>query len=206
LNTKGVFMKQYIKYFVIFAVPVIMVACAKKQEDAQATTPAPNSTCLNSSASVNCNPVLYSTDPSFRPYPTNYSQYGGYVNYWQQSLNGINYNYGYSSTGSTGVVGFCECERQINGVTVYSNVAGLGCMDPKVLQPVQGIAAYWLLNGANQQWINTPQVSNVTNNSWGSCDRPAVQVCFIQHKDPCSTGFSCRPTQQNSQVGVCVRN
>lgn len=210
-------MKSLSSLLLVGLLPLVMIACGKSGDSnnnapaAETTAATPLTTdCLTNPSA--CNPNGYSPywQHGFSPYPFShhFQQYyttGGYVNYWTAYAT----QYGYPQN----QVHFCDCPS--GAFPVYHNSFGLGCYNGGNINPYYGnnipVAGFWgfySLGYSNNQWINTPQISNIANTSLpSSCYRTTLQACWVSSaSNTCGTGYTCRPTTQNAPIGICTAN
>ncbi|HPI39337.1 MAG TPA: hypothetical protein PLJ21_00940 [Pseudobdellovibrionaceae bacterium] len=167
-------------------------ACDKKDEGRPATTPL-NNTCLNQA----CDTSVYNQQ-GWQPYPTSYSQYGGYNSYYNQYYYGT-YSYNYYGQ-------FCDCPSGY--LPVYNSSNGLGCVQNVYVQPYWNIAFYASLN-SNNNWTNVPIMSSVqspANASSKNCYNGVLNSCIVDQPNSCGYGYGCQVTAGGSRIGICVRN
>lgn len=181
-------MKKLFTLLAVFAVPaLVMVACGKKDNGGSdaATTPL-TTTCFNGTA---CNPAIYNQ----------YQQYGFMAYPYAYAYPYYGYNY---PTNNPGCFNGCG-----NGYfPVYNNVAGLGCVNSRVIQPVATWVGYYYLTPGNTQWTNIPQISNLPINGGSSCQSGVAQACFLNNgNNACGSGMVCRPSMAGSAIGLCVQ-
>lgn len=193
-----------------------MTACPGKNSDESqgaqdvATTPLMDNACLTGQQNCNMNGYQTYQPYGFRPYPINPYSYGGYANYWtnHSGFNTQLYNY----------TMFCDCPAGTQ--PVYNNQFGLGCLSRAAISSFSGSVGYYTLPSANGQWMNIPQVSGRAGPVGrieviaamrgrqrmmpaGNCHSQVAQSCLINQPQSCMGGQICRPTGQNSGMGVC---
>lgn len=187
-------MKKLFSLCMVFVVPAMMIACAKKNDDSTVASTPLNTTCLAGQVNQStCNTQLWTQYQQwgFYPYQSNpYVLQGGYTGMYGQ-------NYTQSLCG-------CSYGSQV----VYHNSIGLGCMQTGYgnASMYTGITAYWYLSSTNNSWVNIPQVSNSASNMYGtSCTGAVAQACSIGQAGACAAGTSCVPTVTGSPIGICIR-
>ncbi|MBX3039523.1 MAG: hypothetical protein KF789_02295 [Bdellovibrionaceae bacterium] len=189
-------MKRIFQMIAVFALPAFLAACPdKNRDDNQNSTAATPLTTSCLSGQTACTPSLYGQFPGFFPYPVNYNQYGGYMNYWQYSYGGY-----YNQFAAR----FCDCGP--NAMPVYNNQMGLGCIRNQALAPIAGLAGVWSLSAVNSHWTSLPQHSNLTTQNQMSCLNGVTQACFLGRGNAdCASGQVCRSVAHGSALGICSR-
>lgn len=200
-------MKKLFSLCMVFVVPAMMIACAKKNDDTTVASTPLNTTCLTGQQinQATCNNQLWTQYQQwgFSPYGGNpYILQGGY----NTGMNGYMYGgYTYGQQAYTQSLCGCGYGQQV----VYHNSIGLGCMSTGYgsnFGMYTGITAYWSLSATNNSWVNIPQVSNSQSNMYGtSCNGAVAQACSIGQAGSCAAGTNCVPTVTGSPIGICVR-
>lgn len=187
------------------SLPMVFIACGKKEDknNDQATVPA--NTCLVQ----NCDNSEYNNymQSGFAAYNT--SSWGGYSYFTALSLQSYYGNYS-SQWGY-----FCGCAQ---GTTpVYNSVRGMGCVNNMYLQQFGQAAVFWTLPQNSQQFASYPAsqamqyVASYGGGGYqyysaGSCVNFVAESCYVNQVNACREGASCRATVQGSSMGICIRN
>lgn len=179
-------------FFTYLAIVVFIVSSCQKSSDSS-NAGVVTTDCVNNPAL--CQNGIYSQNPGFRPY--NYN-------------NG--YNYGYNNGYATGspfyymnnAAYLCNCPT--GTMPTYNNYGGLGCVQNSYVYGAGGLYAYAYFGYSNNQWMNIPQVSNLSAYSNNGCYNGIVQSCVVNNPNSCSAGYTCRPTTAASALGMCVSN
>lgn len=195
-------MKKMILSILFLALALFNFGCQKSNEN-QASVPAVNSDCINNPQS--CNSQLYLNNPGFSGYPmTGGSGYGG------TAYGGGGYVFGgngYTTSGATpfyfanSAAYLCNCP--FGSVPTYNTYSGLGCVQSQYIG--SGYVAYgWGPN--NGQWLNIPQISNMSGYPNSSCYNGVIQSCVVGGTNSCTAGNTCRYTSGASSLGICQPN
>ncbi|WP_409478011.1 hypothetical protein [Pseudobdellovibrio sp. HCB154] len=195
---KSLFTMRLLFFSYLILVTFMVTACQKNTQD----DGTPTTDCLNYPQACQ---TSYYNQPGFTPY--NYNNGYGYG--YQQG--GVFYNNGYYGSGTSpfhqmyNSAYLCNCPA--GSVPTYNNYAGLGCVQSNMLGGgFQGYAYYGYNTSNNNQWMNIPQISNVTGYNNSSCYNGVVQSCIVSDQATCRTGFTCRASSAASAIGICVSN
>ena len=197
-------MKKLFSLCMVFVVPAMMIACAKKNDDTTVASTPLNTTCLTGQINqATCNNQLWYQYQQwgFYPYQSNpyVLQTTGYNGYLYGGYSNI-----YGQQASTQSLCGCGYGQQV----IYHNSIGLGCMQTGYgsASMYTGITAYWYLSATNNSWVNIPQVSNSASNMYGtSCTGAVAQACSVGQAGSCASGTACVPTVSGSPIGICIR-
>lgn len=188
---------------VYFALVVLALsACQKSNQEAKVPTMSTN--CIDTPSS--CNSNVYQQTPGYSPYGNQSGSSSGYNNNYGYGY-GYGSNYGYQGNYNPFIYGnnsayLCNCPS--GSVPTYNSYAGLGCVQSTLVYGYFYASFGYSTN--NSQWTNIPQISNRVSSSQGSCYNGVIQSCFIDSTESCMVGFSCRPHDANSKLGICVSN
>lgn len=186
-------------FFSYLAMVVILVtSCQKNQDDNQQI----NTTCVNNPNA--CQSGIYNQTPGFTPY-----NYNGYGNQTGSPF----YNNGYYGTGASAYYAQASsaylCNCPYGSMPTYNNFGGLGCVQSNLVGGnISGYASFGYSSAGanNNQWVNIPQISNVSGYSNNGCYNGVIQSCIVTNQATCAVGYTCRPTSGASALGLCVSN
>ena len=188
--------KTVSNYFlsILFLGLVLFTLGCQKSNENQASVPAVNSNCINNPQT--CNSQLYLNNTGFSGYPMGGSNNGG-----SGYVFGGN---GYYTSGATpfyfanSAAYLCNCP--FGSVPTYNTYSGLGCVQSQYIG--SSYTAYgWGPN--NGQWLNIPQISNVSGYPNSSCYNGVIQSCVVGATNSCTAGYTCRYTTAASTLGFC---
>ena len=177
-------------FFTYLACVVILVTSCQNNKNSSNM----NTDCVNNPQL--CQSNVYSQTPGFTPY--NYYGFGGY-SYNNQYLGGTGPFYYLNNSAY-----LCNCPG--GTVPTYNSYSGLGCVQSNMLGGGYGYAYYGYSASNNNQWVNIPQISNLSGYTNNGCYNGVVQSCIVNGPATCSSGYTCRSSSAASALGMCVSN
>lgn len=182
-------MKKSLLGLLILGFAILNFGCQQSKD--QNTTPVLANDCINYPQS--CNPQLYNQNTGFVPY--NYGS--GYV----YAGNGITTSGATPFYMANSAAYLCNCP--FGTVPTYNTYSGLGCVQSQYVG--SGYVAFgWGPN--NGQWLNIPQISNMSGYPNSSCYNGVIQSCVVGATNSCTAGYTCRYGSAASSLGICQKN
>jgi hypothetical protein len=188
--------------FVLFLGLTALNFSCQNSNDGQVSAPAVSSDCVTNPQT--CQSSIYSQNSGFSVYPYGNGS-GSYGSYGSGTVFANNRFYNSGATPfyfANSAAYLCNCP--LGSVPTYNSYAGLGCVQSQYVGFSGYVALGWGPN--NGQWLNIPQISNMTGYPNNSCYNGVVQSCIIGQTNSCAVGSTCRPANTYSNMGLCQRN